>query len=346
MTQQKRINWLDGIRGLSILWIMIVHFLVIFTEYTQGFSYGRLGVLLYGITGKLAVAACSVILGYFASKPSRVPVWVHAVRRYVQFALPILVIELFYFASSRMGDMSSFQLNCAPFLLSENSVILRAILRDAFLFETWVVDAYWCVRSFFVSSVLIFGMSRLLEGKSPWLKLAACLMLMVFFGILYKLWHIICLMGWLLRIVEEMDFSAAKKPLVWVVLLLPVPWLIRRPECSLTYLLDGVASVLVCYVCFQWRFAQRVLGARPLSWLGRLSMELFLWHIPVFHFLRNVIGFLYYHGQTWPVWKYLLIGIGVFGVLFMVVTLWRRGIQRLLRPMMQRQWWKRPKEGF
>lgn len=342
MTQQKRIGWLDGIRGLSILWIMIVHFMVIFTEYTQGFSYGKLGVLLYGVTGKLAVAACSVILGYFASKPSRVPVWVHAIRRYVQFALPILVIELFYFASSRMGgDISSFQLNCAPFLLNETPVILRAILRDAFLFETSLVDAYWCVRSFFVSSVLIFAMARLLQKQPQWVRLVACLVLMALFLLWYKLWHVICLMGWLLRIIQEMDFSFAKKPVTWVLLLLPLPWLIRRPECSLTYLLNGVASVLVCYVCFQCRAAQRALGIRPLAWLGQLSMELFLWHIPMFHFLRNIIGFLYHHGQHWAAWKYLLIALGAFGVLFLTAAIWRRGVQRLLRPLMQRQWWKR-----
>ena len=68
--QKQRIAWLDGMRGLAILWIVFVHFVTIFTLNDTAVFPGVLGLILFGISGKLAVAGCSVIMGYFASRPA------------------------------------------------------------------------------------------------------------------------------------------------------------------------------------------------------------------------------------------------------------------------------------
>ena len=72
-------------------------------------------------------------------------------------------------------------------------------------------------------------------------------------------------------------------------LFLLLPWLIRRGECDLTYLLDGVACMIILYIVANTGWLRAFLGLRPFAWLGSYTFELFLLHIPMYYLLRSLM---------------------------------------------------------
>ena len=285
----QRLAWLDGMRGLAILWIAFVHFVSIFTPNSQVIFPGIWRLLLFGISGKLAVAGCSVIMGYFASKPSAVPVWRYALRRYLTFAVQVFLIEGLFLLLTRIPALNGYALLCIPELNQPLSALLPGFAADVFLFKAQLIPTYWCVGDFVAGSILTFALSRL-TGKMPlWGRMLVCAGAIAVLIALECTWLAICLMGWALRLLMECRIPFRGHPLFWIVLLAFVPWMIRRGECPRTYLLDGAASVLVLYVFAQWSWIQKVLCFRPLARLGTITLEFFMLHVPLFEIVRHLI---------------------------------------------------------
>lgn len=63
------------------------------------------------------------------------------------------------------------------------------------------------------------------------------------------------------------------------------------------------AAVVVSTVTLADGRLLRGLSSRPLVYLGRISYGLFLWHMPIFHYLAK-------HGGTWPVAIKAVVGFG------------------------------------
>jgi len=326
----KRLAWLDGMRGLAILWVVFVHFVVIFTPNETADFPGLIGLLLFGISGKLAVAGCSVIMGYFASRP--VPrektIWKYSLRRYLTFVVHVLFIEGCYLLLSRFPALNAYTLSSVPELGQPLSALLPVYLADTFLFQANLIPAFWCVDSFVAGSILAFALSRLTEERPLWLQSLICAAVIAILIALDCIWLAIALMGWALRLLLEWKIPFRKNPLFWILLLAFVPWMIRRGECPQTYLLDGAASVLVLYVFAQWDWIQKVLSFRPLAGLGVITLELFMLHVPVFEILRHLLGRLCELPLTVP--HFALMFAAIMAITIPATLGWRKLMKYLL----------------
>ena len=307
----KRLKWLDGMRGLAILWIVFVHFVVIFTHNETADFPGLLGLLLFGISGKLAVAGCSVIMGYFASKPSSVSIWRYAWKRYITFVIPILIVEVMYLLLTRFPALNGYAILCSSAITQPLTSLLPVLLKDAFLFKAELIPTYWCVGDFALGSILTFSLSRLTQNQPFWAQMFVCVASLFVLIWLEYTWLAIIVMGWALRLLLKCRFPFRKNVVFCLSVLAFVPWLIRRNEGFLTYLLDGTASVAVLYVFAQWKWIQKILSFRPLVFLGVLSLEIFIIHVPLFNILRHLVSDLCNYN----------LPVGVYAVMFVAVML-------------------------
>ena len=325
----QRMDWLDGMRGLAIFWIIFVHFVVIFTPNETADFPGFLGLLLFGISGKLAVAGCSVIMGYFASMPRthRRTIWTYSIRRYLTFAIQVFLIEGCYLLLSRLPALNGYALRSVPELERPLRELLPMYIADVFLFKAQLIPTYWCVLSFVVGSILTFSLARLTENMALWLR---CLICAVAIGTMIAIdatWIAIALMGWALRLLMEWKIPLQKHPLWGLLLLAFVPWMIRRGECPQTYLLDGAASVVVLYVFAHLNWLQKILSFRPLAKLGVITLELFMLHVPIFELLRHLLDVVCALPLT--IFQYSLMFVAVMAITLPLTFGWRKLTRQL-----------------
>ena len=328
----KRIAWVDGVRFLAMAWILFGHFVMIFTPNVEVQFEGILGYVLYGITGKMAVACFCVLLGYFASKPSGKPFAGYVLERYLFFALQILIIEsLFYLAFYFVPDQTYLSEEF-PVLCQETWPVFQVIFRDAVQLQWNVIPTYWCVAEFVKGSMLIMLAHKAVQDRPFAVRFAVCAVLLA--GALYmgETWIAICIMGWMLRLVLEIRIpNKAILAALMIAMLISIPWLIRRDECSETFLLDGVASAFALYILTQLPLLQRVIGNRVFEFLGRHCFEMFLLHTPVYYLAENLLVDL---GWTRPpVWGYVIQFAAVYAITALLAVLWQWLAKKtILRP--------------
>lgn len=331
--QGKRIGWMDGVRSLAMGWILIVHFISIFTTNVHVRFPGVLGPILHGVTGKLAVACFCVLLGYFASKPSRESIVGYALRRYLFFALQILAVELCYYALALLLPDDLYLSVNAPWLYGEPAQLIRDIVADAFLFRAKVLPTYWCVDDFVIGSVVVFAVCRWLNGQKLIWRIVACGSLFAAGVLLGYLWAALCLLGWMLRLLEEVRLPKRLTPVIAVALMALVPWLIHRGETELTYLLDGVACLILLWTFGRFPFLQRLVGWKPLTTLGSYTFELFLLHIPIYNLLETLLQWAQLHRP--PDGVYLLYFALALPITVLCAAGWRRLTDRTLNPLLR-----------
>lgn len=331
--QTKRIGWMDGVRSLAMGWILIVHFITIFTPNVHARFPGLLGLILHGVTGKLAVACFCVLLGYFASKPSRESILGYALRRYLFFALQILAVELLYYGLSLLLPKDLYLSVNAPWLYGEPGQLLGQILGDAFLLRAKIVPTYWCVDDFIIGSVAVFAASRLLQGKKLVWRMAACVVLFAAGLWLGYLWAALCLLGWMLRLLEEIRLSKRLTAIIALCLMALVPWMIHRGETQLTYLLDGVACLILLWTISRFPLLQRMVGWKPLTTLGSYTFELFLLHVPVYQVLETLLQWAQLHRP--PNGLYVLYFALALPITFLCAKAWRKLTTQTLTPLLR-----------
>lgn len=325
--RSERLAWLDGMRGLSILWIVFVHFVAVFTFNHNVVFAGFWGTLLYGVSGKLAVAGCCVILGYFASKPSRVSVWRYSLRRYFGFVLPVLLMELIQLSIARVPSLSWYARQSVPELAWPFSQQLPLLLEDVFLFKARLIPTYWCVDDFVLGSIITFALHRWTEKWSFVVRSLICLLAIAGMIALREIWIAICLMGWLFRLMTECRVPFSKNPVFQIALLAAALFMIRRGESPRTYLFDGAASVIVLYVFSQCGGMRKTLSFRPLAWLGSITFELFLVHVPLFWLFRALLDELV--DRPLSTLCYGILFACMFALAVLMAALWRK-VARLL----------------
>jgi len=315
-------------------WILIVHFISIFTINTHARFPGVLGLILYGISGKLAVACFCVLLGYFASKPSNESILGYAVRRYLFFAVQILVIELVYYALVWILPHNLYLSVFAPWLYQGHDVLIPNILCDAFLFKASVLPTLWCVDDFIIGSVAVFAVSKLLRDQKLFVRLLCCIALFSIGLIANHLWAALCVLGYLLRLMNEITVPKKISIPLSIILICLIPWMIRRGENSLTHLLDGVACLSLLWIIGQFGWMQRVMSWKPLTLLGSYTFELFLLHVPLYHIIETVLETMQLHRPPQPVYFLYFILVLPFTVLCAIG--WRKLADRTLNPLLRR----------
>ena len=329
---RRRIEWMDGVRCLAMFWILFVHFIAVFTTNTNVRFPGTLGLLLFGISGKLMVAMFCVLSGYFASKPPQHSILSYALRRWLFFAVQILIIELVYYAASLLLPQGSYLSRQCLILSEPPSVVLPAILGDAFLLKAQVLQTYWCVDDFIFGGIVVMIGQKLVHDRPLLVRIAVCMLLFAASLALDRLWIGICMLGWLLRLLLEVRIPF--KPVVLPALVLLLPWLIRRGECEPTYLMDGIACVIALLVAGNWPWLQRMLSVQPLPFWGARTFEMFLLHIPVYQVFESLLQVCGLHRP--PTAGYVLLFVLALSLVLLATYGWRKMSERFFLPVLNR----------
>lgn len=269
---KKRIVYFDTVKFIAISWIFFCHFL---DSFAADFPWPS---FLYGISGKAALAALSVLLGYFAylvgtnSQRSLVDL---TVKRYLAFFMAGLSINLICSICALV-----FKEECPYRYLG-----IKAILQNSLCIGDGIFETFWCMKSFFFGSVISY-----LNGKYKIDIIGIVLEIIVFASL--NVWIAICIMGNVVFLInsEEEKPSGWKaaiqrlinRPLVQCLLCVVVYFIIRRPESRLTYFIDGISSVLILLVISHNRFARSLLEFKPIAYFARYSEGVFLLHPVVY----------------------------------------------------------------
>ena len=158
-----REKWVDSIRFISIEIIFGVHFIAACApDMSKLWHEGVTGMILCGISGKLAVAMFSVLLGYFAARAGAKADFSmsrYMCRRYIKFSVAIFgILALLAMLSFSMkalgGGTNGANMATANFLFGIPALSLKNILLDAFFFEVNVFPLLWCMKDFFLCSII------------------------------------------------------------------------------------------------------------------------------------------------------------------------------------------------
>ena len=285
-TDSQRIFWIDTIRFIAMMWVFTVHFIA--TYNSDLFYYWRNGIsqyILMGITGKLAVAMFTVLLGYFAAakSTSRPNLTEYTANRYFQFASPLLIVNSIIVLLAVINT----RITCFAFTYNPDVHNVKNIISDSFLFNTQILPTFWCIRPFFISSVLIVVLNK--EKCSILFQLLA-MTVIIYSG--YP-WIGICIMGSILyKFINSSRYSKMRffyNRFVQLAVFLVAAIMIKRQESTSTYVIDGIACALVLTIIFYNQRIQRIFSCKSVSRLGRVSLYIYLLHVPIYSTIGKVV---------------------------------------------------------
>ena len=197
-----------------------------------------------------------------------------------------------------------------------------------------VLTTMWCVDDFIIGSVAVFAVSKLLRDQKLFVRLLCCIALFSIGLIANRLWAALCVLGYLLRLADEITVPKKISIPLSVMRICLIPWMIRRGENDLTHLLDGIACLSLLWIIGQFGWMQRVMSWKPLTLLGSYTFELFLLHVPLYHIIETVLETMQIHRPPQPVYYLYFILVLPFTVLCAIG--WRKLADRTLNPLLRR----------
>ncbi|MCC8181926.1 MAG: acyltransferase family protein [Clostridiales bacterium] len=299
MAMKHRVPYFDTLRFLSCVLIYATHFIARFDSglfhYTTTFPFS---LLLHGVSGKLGVSMFAVILGWFAGQAGQEGKGTlsYIVSRYLYFFSSGLIINLLYWLAGNLGLMDI-----------EASLIQVLVSSLTIGFE--IFNTFWCMRFFFIASVLCFLNTR--YHLHPVLVLAE-IVILIWMG---QIWIAICLFGEVALLLDEQDWAKRWLDCRWVqlALLLIAFILIKRSESVTTYLIDGACSAMVVLAVGHSRTPQNILDWRRLAPITQQYMGVFLIHVLVFRLLGPtlyvLVDTLPHAARFFSVWGICLVVI-------------------------------------
>ena len=254
---------------------------------------------LKGIRGKHGVAIFCVLVGYFASAKRNIGLAAYAVKRYLQFAINILIV------------LVTFSIVHASVLGLEFTEMGKDVLvafKESVIFRDGINPTLRCVRDLFFGSLVCFVLGNCCNLDDNWKKLAFVLAIAVF-EYFTDVWISICILGAALRVFQGIVLPQKVKPVLCVLFVVAIPLLYRHEESTKIFLMQGLSCGLFMYVN-QSSFGKHLPRFRLLPFLGNISFYMILWHTPINRILISM-------NLEWKIW--LLFGVSFSATMLMAV---------------------------
>lgn len=273
--EKERYDYIDTLRLCSILFIVLSHFDGECFSYLTGISMmqthlskdGRLGLLMYGWTGKYALALLCVISGFLTAmkyaRRKECDVGEFIITRYFRLMLPVMA-------------------NCFLF-----GIVLKVIgepVNVSAYLKTSVIPGWseanrnlWCIGSFLIGNILICLICYLQEyGFRRMALYIGLLLLLVLLG---DVWLAATVAG---GFCFEIALRLKQSGLVgnwWLLGIVPMVWILPRgEESTVMYYRDIAAAVLIMTAFYCLPVLQRLFACKFLKPLKKCCYSLFIVH--------------------------------------------------------------------
>ncbi len=344
----RRTSSIDGLRGVAIALVVLYHAVVIWPTGARR-TLGSFDAIFQA--GNVAVSAFFVISGFLVTdrlltSASRHRVWgplVYLEQRTVRIALQVYVLLLVVLVVSRVDPTDT-----TPEEATRRSLVAAA----TFSFNTYVRDHALAARSdigplYFLSiDVQYFAAATVvIVLLARWRRVLIGVAVIALVATFWWRWHLYLDEGWYraaLTTTSRMDGLIAGSAAAAVLHgRAAPPWLTRHAtalagasgclllavvvSCAFVQIdgyfgIQGIVATLVTTVLVvalrhgaaDSSYTPRALSWRPLGILGRASLTVFLWHMPVFQLVRR-------HLAEWHSVPRTLVAIGILVVVAVVV---------------------------
>lgn len=322
-SHSNRISWLDGVKGISCLFIVLHHF---FLKAAPAIHYGRsrestfFGIdyflsespLGFFLNGNFLVYVFVFITGFVVTyqilhmDKSRFGVF--NVKRYLKLSFPIFSFCILYWMFHKLGAIhgESFSL--------KHSVI-DGLFRILFLGEHDMNNVFWMMHYIFLGGIFVS-----VTASCSWYlskrKAVAITALTIFFLLIQRQWlYAAVFMGSLHCLIFYAGLSekAGKYKFIFYILLIPAIILANYPtgyfpsnfyrfmtlsfspvESSFIWHLCGAVLAVVSISCIP--SIQKFFELNILQRLSRISFLLYIFHLSAIDLLKPVYDFIY--GRT------------------------------------------------
>ncbi len=225
--------------------------------------FGQRNLILFfeGLTGKLATVVLGVVMCALARGSSETNTIIYIIKRYLYFMMSGAIMNVLFIS--------------LDYLRGRGSIDIYEFFRVTLLLGDKYFVTFWCMRAFFTASVMAY-----INGKSnsSSLTILAQILLLWLIGLD---WVAICMMGCLAMSMLENGKVASflRYRAVKIFACIAIFLMIKRPESTLTYYIDGIASTLFLSVVMTSSTLKRILEyPSHLAKLGEYSMEIFMLH--------------------------------------------------------------------
>ena len=306
-----RNNELDTVKFFAILVIYTSHFVDTFCP-DKAYLWHTMptSIILSGITGKLGVAIFGVLLGYFAYIANkRLTLLEYSINRYGYFVFVGLFINIIY---------------CTYFKMPFSNIMEVSLTVSNDIFPT-----YWCMRDFLFASIFCYYI-----GISNFKFNDRVIVILILFAI-GQVWIPICMLGVLIP--ELKEHALLKNRMMSCIFFLVSFWIIKRPENSLTYILDGLFAVIMLCIIENNLYLRKVLSNNVTASLGRRTMAIFVIH-PITYSIVGEYLFAHYNLSVKVIWLLCFVIICIlsypvtyiFGFYSKCVTLLYKNLRKLM----------------
>lgn len=303
MDTKDKYHYIDTLRFLAIFFIVFMHFDNECFHYFMGSTmtekyFSRdywTGWLLFGWTGKCALALLCIISGYLTAMKfedlQECDLAEFVIRRYLRLMLPVLGVNVFF--------------GLWQVLASAGEVDWMLYIRAGLVPGMSDVNRnLWCINDFLVSNIIVclIAYVRKRNTRAGWIYLPV-LAILVLMG---RIWMFAGVAGGLCYLTST---KMKEKKLVnswWLAGLVPFMWLLVRVEEGTTAYYRDIAAAFLLMVSFHCiPGMQRVFAFKWMKGVKKFSYSLFVVHGmtlffegPAWILLQN-IGVKSYSGLFW-----------------------------------------------
>ncbi len=262
-----RLRHYDSLKFLAVLIVFTTHFIFYYnTGLARLWSDYPYCLIFKGITGKFAVALLGIIMcrfAYCSGAERRYGISEYIIRRYFYFVLYGLVINAFYLV----------------FLPTDVKLLAFGIphlLRTSLALSADIFSTFWCIRPFFLASVMAYIIGFLKKGDK-WIEF----ILIITFLICGHIWVAVCLMGTLVPFIEENRDKWCRK---WSKYLLIILFFLSvyRNENDFGFFMWGISSIILLMLTESSGALKKALDQSFIHDFGKYTMAVFIIHIPVY----------------------------------------------------------------